>query len=362
MPLDHYVTLGRSGLRVSPLCLGAMTFGTEWDFGCDADQAARILDAYIDRGGNFIDTANIYTKGHAEQIIGDHIGRIPSRRDRLVIATKFGGNLFPGDPNAGGASRKSIHQACRHSLRRLQTDYIDLYLLHFHDPFTPLDETLHALDDLVRAGLVRYIGFSDTPAWVCARAQTIAELGKLTPLIALQIEYSLLERTVEAELIPMACELGLGVTPWAPLKGGILTGKYTRDQRPPPGQARHRPDARHFTERTFQIVDAVVEIARELGSTPARVALAWVMARPGVASTIVGARTVAQLQDTLDAVDLRLEPRQLQRLDDVSRPDLPFPNAFLQRVAAPIMQGGTTINGRRSEPWPLAPASDAERY
>jgi aryl-alcohol dehydrogenase-like predicted oxidoreductase len=227
MPLDHYVTLGRSGLRVSPFCLGGMTFGEDWGWGSSVAESGAILDRYLDLGGNFVDTANVYTRGHSEKIIGDHIGRTP-RRDRVVIATKFFGSLHTGDPNAGGAGRKSLASACEGSLRRLQTDYIDLYWMHCWDRFTPVEETLRALDDLVAAGKVRYVGFSDTPAWKVAQAQTIAGFRGWAPLVALQIEYSLAERTVEGELVPAALELGLGITPWSPLKSGALSGKYTR--------------------------------------------------------------------------------------------------------------------------------------
>jgi len=195
--LDDYVTMGRSGLRVSPLCLGTMTFGQEWGWGSTEQESDAILDRYLDRGGNFLDTANVYTFGHSEKIIGDHVGRVPSKRDRAVIATKFYANLSPGDPNGGGAGRKSLMAACHQSLRRLQTDYIDLYWMHAWDRNTPIEETMRALDDLVRAGKVRYIGFSDTPAWKLAEAQTIAAFRGYTPLVGLQIEYSLLERTVE---------------------------------------------------------------------------------------------------------------------------------------------------------------------
>ena len=229
MSLDQYVTLGNSGLRVSPFCLGAMTFGDDWGGGSSVADAESIVTKFMERGGNFIDTANAYTKGHSEKIIGDYIHKHGIRRDQLVIATKFFANLFPGDPNGGGASRKSIAAACDESLRRLQTDYIDLYWMHLWDRYTPIEETMRALDDLVTSGKVRYIGFSDTPAWKVAQAQVTANFRGWAPLIALQIEYSLIERTVEGELIPMAAELGLGVTPWSPLRGGVLTGKYTRE-------------------------------------------------------------------------------------------------------------------------------------
>ena len=228
MPLDHYVTLGRSGLRVSPFCLGAMTFGEDLGWGSSVKESESIIDRYLGLGGNFIDTANVYTKGHSEKIIGDHVGRHRNKRDRLVIATKFSANLYVGDPNGGGSSRKSIVAACEQSLRRLQTDYIDLYWLHNWDQLTPIEETMAALDDLVHAGKVRYLGVSDTPAWKVTQAQLIAQFRGWAPFVGLQIEYSLLERTVEGELMPMARELGLGVTPWSPLKAGILSGKYTR--------------------------------------------------------------------------------------------------------------------------------------
>ncbi len=204
MPLDHYVTLGRSGLRVSPLCLGAMTFGEDLGWGTSVEESEQIIDRFVDLGGNFIDTANFYTKSHSEKIIGDHIGRHPARRDRLVIATKFSGNLYPGDPNGGGSGRKSMINACENSLRRLQTDYIDLYWLHIWDANTPIEETMAALDDLVRAGKVRYLGVSDTPAWKIAEANLTARFRGWSSFIGLQIEYSLLQRTVEQELVPMA--------------------------------------------------------------------------------------------------------------------------------------------------------------
>ena len=228
MPLDQYVTLGRSGLRVSPLCLGAMTFGEDLGWGTSVEESQQIIDRYTELGGNFIDTANFYTRGHSEKILGDHIGRHAARRDRLVIATKFSGNLYPGDPNGGGSGRKSLINACENSLRRLQTDYIDLYWLHIWDANTPIEETMAALDDLVAAGKVRYIGVSDTPAWKIVEANLIARFRGWSSFIGLQVEYSLLERTIEQELVPMASEFGLGITPWSPLKSGVLSGKYTR--------------------------------------------------------------------------------------------------------------------------------------
>jgi aryl-alcohol dehydrogenase-like predicted oxidoreductase len=359
MPLNHYVTLGRSGLRVSPLCLGAMTFGLDWGWGSDVEESEAIIDAFLDRGGNFIDTANMYTRGHSERIIGDHLGRHPARRDRAVIATKFMGNLFPGDPNGGGAGRKGVIAQCEESLRRLQTDYIDLYWMHFWDPMTPIDETMRALDDLVRAGKVRYVGFSDTPAWKCVQAQMMARGKDWAPVIALQIEYSLLERTVEGDLIPMALEMGMGVTPWSPLKGGVLSGKYTRSKAPPPGRGEWV--AAHLKERAFGLVDALVAIGAQVHATPAQVALNWVQNRAGVASTIIGARTMQQLEDNLGALDVHLLPEHLATLDELSRPQLSFPHDFIRNTADSV-QGGTTVNGRPSKVWALAPKTDKERW
>ena len=356
MALNDYVTLGNSGLRVSPFCLGAMTFGEEWGWGSPVAEAEAIMARYLDRGGNFIDTANGYTKGHAARIIGDFIGHDRRRRDRIVIATKFFTNLYPGDPNGGGASRKSLTAACEESLRRLRTDYIDLYWMHLWDKFTPIEETISALDDLVRAGKVRYIGFSDTPAWKVAQAQVTAHFRGWTPLVALQIEYSLVERTVEDELIPMARELGLGVTPWSPLRGGALSGKYTRENAAEVKADRGERVAAYLHERTYAIVDELRRIAGELGTSPAAVALAWVQSRPGVSSTIIGARRLQQLEENVAALDVTLESSHVAALDRVSEPPHAFPASFL-RNANTIMHGGATVNGERSALWPMIPTA-----
>jgi aryl-alcohol dehydrogenase-like predicted oxidoreductase len=348
MALDHYVTLGRSGLRVSPLCLGAMTFGEDLGWGSSVEESQQIMDRFIAAGGNFIDTANFYTKSHSEKIIGDHIGRHPAKRDRLVIATKFSGNLYPGDPNAGGSSRKSVINACDHSLRRLQTDYIDLYWLHNWDVHTPIEETMSALDALVCAGKVRYIGVSDTPAWKVVEANMLARFRGWSAFIGLQIEYSLLERTVEAELVPMALEHGLGITPWSPLKSGVLSGKYTRRNA---GQIqRDRAFVDWFLdERAYALIDELEVIARAHDATVAHIALAWVRGRPGVTSTIIGARRLAQLEDNVRALDVTLTVEQLARLDQLTAPKLPFPQSMLPMLPA-IHNGGTMVNGISAPP------------
>jgi aryl-alcohol dehydrogenase-like predicted oxidoreductase len=371
MHLNDYQTLGRSGLRVSPLCLGTMTFGHEWGWGSSPEDSCRIMDAYIERGGNFLDTANIYTKGHSEKIIGDHLGRHPAKRDRLVIATKFCGGLFPNDPHGGGASRKTIHASLDESLRRLQTDYVDLYWMHFSDPFTPIEETMSALDAVVKAGKVRYIGFSDTPAWRCAQAQTIAHFRGWTPLCALQIEYSMIQRTVEGELVPMAVDQGLGITPWSPLAGGLLSGKYRREdaekakaEAAAAGSLEGRRGVWMYdklTDKNVAIIEACAAVGKERGATIAEVALAWLQRKAGVVSSIFGARTMEQLDANLRSLSVALADADMAKLDEVSKPTLNFPHDFLNFVIN-TMQNGSTINGRRSEVWNLSPKNDAERF
>jgi aryl-alcohol dehydrogenase-like predicted oxidoreductase len=348
MSLDHYVTLGRSGLRVSPFCLGAMTFGEDLGWGSSVEESQQILDRYIELGGNFIDTANFYTKSHSEKIIGDHIGRHPARRDRLVIATKFSGNLSPGDPNGGGSGRKSIIAACDNSLRRLQTDYIDLYWLHNWDVHTPIEETMSALEDLVRAGKVRYLGVSDTPAWKIVQANDLAHFRGWSAFIGLQIEYSLLERTVEQELVPMALEYGLGITPWSPLKSGALSGKYTRANAGQVKSDRGFHAEAFFSEKTYDVVEEMERIAQAHETTVARVALAWVQAQPGVTSTIIGARRLSQLEDNIKALDVELTAEDLGKLDALTKPVLGFPQSMQPWFPA-IHHGGTSVNGTFAE-------------
>src|ERR1700744_5123968 len=277
MPLDSYLTLGRCGLRISPFALGAMTFGEDpGGAGCSVEESERILRTYLERGGNFIDTANFYTNGHSEAILGDFFATHPGRRGRVVLASKFFGNMFPGDPNGGGAGRGAIIAQVEQTLRRLRTDYLDLYYLHSWDRHTPIEETLRTLDDLVRMGKIRYLGFSNVPAWVTARAQTLAELRAWTPLIALQVEYSLLARTVEGEIAPLAADPGLGLGPWRPLRNGFLSGKYRRGA-PVTDSAR----AAHVggpAEDAYTVIDAVAAVADELGTTPAAGGPAWLRA------------------------------------------------------------------------------------
>jgi len=355
--LDSYVTLGRSGLRISPFTLGTMTFGQDWGWGSSPDESKEILAAYLDRGGNSIDTANIYTNGHSERIIGGFLAGRPEMRDRLVLATKFFGNLYENDPNGGGPSRKAIVQQLENSLRRLQTDYVDLYWLHNFDPATPIEETLRALDDLVAEGKIRYVGFSDVPAWATAEAATIARLRGWSPIIALQLEYSLLERTPEGELIPMAQSLGMGVMPWSPLRGGFLSGKYSSTSAADVDTTRGRAPG----EADFVVIDAVKAVADEVGATSAQVALAWLAGRPAVTSTVIGARQMHQFENNLGALEVTLTDAQRAKLDEVSAPKLNFP-AENNRLLAPSLQfAGATVDGRPSTVSPLLRADDT-RY
>ncbi|MCW3466246.1 aldo/keto reductase [Chitinophaga nivalis] len=363
MDLTHYRTLGQSGLRVSPLALGTMTFGEDWGWGSTPATAAQILAAYLEAGGNIIDTANVYTKGHAEKIIGDYIRQSAIRRDQLVISTKFFCNLYPGDPNGGGTGRKAIIASLENSLRRLQTDYIDIYWMHAFDPHTPIAETMSALHHLVTAGKVRYIAVSDTPAWKVAQAQLLALQHGWTPFIGLQLEYSLLERTAEGELIPMAQELGLGVMPWSPLKEGVLSGKYTRENSGQPQSGRnHLRIKPAFPEATYQLIDQLIAISHTKGCSPAAVALAWVISRPGVTSTLAGARTPEQLQQNLAALAITLTPEEIQSLEALSTPVLSFPIPFLRNGVGDLAQAGTTLNGVPATVPAILPTSEQGPY
>ncbi len=351
MSLQHYVTLGRSGLRVSPFALGAMTFGQDpGGAGCSVEDSEKILTSYLDRGGNFVDTANFYTNGHSEKILGDFFTRNPGRREHVVVASKFFANMFPGDPNGGGAGRSSIIAQLHESLRRLQTDYLDLYWLHNWDRHTPIEETMRTLDDLVRAGKIRYIGFSNTPAWVTSQAQTTALLKGWTPLIALQVEYSLLARTVEGEIGPLALDQGMALVPWSPLKNGFLSGKYRRD-----GGVTDSARAAFVggpSEADFAVIDLVTRIADGLETSSAAVALAWLQARPGTVVPILGARRVQQLEDNLDSLGVVLTPEQLRALDEVSTPTLNYPADLNGEMRATLQFAGTTVDGQSSGVYP----------
>ncbi|MCT2398188.1 aldo/keto reductase [Novosphingobium mangrovi (ex Huang et al. 2023)] len=349
--LDHYRLLGRSGLRVSPLCLGTMTFGVGPDgWGSSDAEAAAMVDTYIDRGGNFIDTADFYGgMGGSEKLLGRLLGH---RRERMVISTKYSLTTHPGDPNAAGNHRRNMVRSVEDALHRMGTDWIDLLYLHMWDFRTPVDEILRAFDDLVRSGKVLYIGLSDTPAWQASRMQAIAELRGWSQFCALQISYSLIERTVEREMIPMAAEMGMGVCPWSPLGGGVLTGKYSRaDLTPPePGGTYDRKTMNAATgrlnERNLAIAEETVSVARDIGCSPAQVALAWTLTNPAVCSPVLGARTPAQLEDNLGALDITLDAAHLARLDAGSAVPKVFPMDVLTGPAEGMMFGGVTVEKR----------------
>ncbi len=360
MSLSSYVTVGHSGLRVSPFTLGTMTFGEDHGWGSDPEEAKSILAAYLDRGGNSIDTANIYTNGHSEAIIGEYFGGQPTLRDRVVIGTKFFGNLYQNDPNGGGPGRKAIVHQLEDSLRRLRTDYVDIFWMHNFDPSTPAEETLRALDDVVSHGKVRYIGFSDVPAWATAEAATIARARGWNPIVAVQLEYSLLERTSEGELIPMAQAMGMGVMAWGPLRSGFLSGKYSGRHAGAVDTARSRLVGVP-SRADHAVIDVVDEVAGEAGASSAAVALAWIRGRPGITSTLVGARRLDQFEDNLHALDLTLTDAHRAALDEVSAPALNFPAVNNRSLSRTLQFAGATVDGLPSQVFPPLRAS-AARY
>ena len=342
--LDRVHLLGASGLRVSPLSLGTMTFGTEWGWGTEKNECRRIFDAYVEAGGNFVDTANFYTDGASETMLGEFIA---GRRDGLVVATKYALCTRPGDANAGGTHRKNLVQSLEASLKRLRVDAVDLLWIHAWDFTVPVEEVMRALDDVVRAGKVFYVGVSNPPAWVAARANTLAELRGWSPFIGMQVQYSLVERSIERDIAPMCKDMGIGVVAWSPLGGGFLTGKYARvdagSTAPLDESLRKATSKNRVTDRNLAIVSVVESVAKEAGRTPAQVAIRWVMQK-GVASTIIGARTLAQFHDNLEAAAFTLSADQMARLDEASKIDLGYPHTYLRSTSVTkFLYGGTKI-------------------
>lgn len=336
--LNCYRLLGRSGLRVSPLALGTMTFGKAHGWSADEDESHRIFDAYVDRGGNFIDTANMYANGTSEKLVGKFAA---GKRNGLVIATKYSLTLAPNDPNASGNHRKNMTRSVEESLQRLNTDFIDLFYLHYWDNRTPADEIMRGMDDLVRAGKILYPAISNTPAWEVSSMQTLAELRGWSPLVAFQMQYSLVNRSVEREMIPMSLKMGLGVIPWSPLGGGMLAGKYSRADLT---QAVSTSiDSRKaiavllgsLNERNLSIADMVTTIANEVGKSPSQVALAWILRNSAVTAPIIGARTLPQLEENLGALDVQLTDAHIKRLDEVSAVEKGSPH---DEIAGPYQQ------------------------
>ena len=316
----RYRLLGRSGLRVSEAWLGTMTFGEEWGWGAPEATSARMLDMYLDAGGNVIDTADVYTNGTSEEMLGRLIGE---RRERLVLSTKYSMTVRPDDPNGGGSHRRRMIEALETSLRRLRTDRIDLLWVHFRDELTPVEETMRALDDQVRLGKVLYAGISDSPAWLVSQANTLADLRGWSPFVAVQLPYNVADRDAEREVLPMAAALGLAVTPWGILGAGVLTGKPVEERRWPEDGV---------SERTQGLVAVLQEVAADHGCTAAQAAIAWLVARPAPPPVlpILGARTEAQAAENLAGLDVRLDADALARLDDAGRPKLGFPRDFLE--------------------------------
>ena len=317
MNITDFRTLGRSGLVVSPMALGTMTFGTaRW--GSSDEVSESIFNAYTDAGGNFVDTANVYAGGRSEELVGQYIAN-RNLRDKVVLATKFAFNTEKGNPHAGGNGRKNLYQALDRSLHRLKTDYIDLYWMHVWDMVTPPEEMLQSLGDLVRAGKIRYFGFSDMPAWYATKAATLSQVHHVPGPIAMQLEYSLVERTIEQEHIPAARECGMGICPWSPLAAGFLAGKYSREGKGNSTNGRlsgaNPFGTTKFTDQNFDVLDALRAIANEVDRPLAQVALAWVMAQPGVTSPILGASKLDQLHDNMAALDITFTPEQLNKLN-----------------------------------------------
>ncbi|MFI6071346.1 aldo/keto reductase [Actinoplanes sp. NPDC051343] len=317
--MNHYYLLGRSGLRVSRLALGTMNFGVDGfhaAYGKTEEEAEPIFRRYVEAGGNFVDTADFYTAGESERMLGRLIDKA-GNRERLVLTSKFTNTIDPSDPNASGNGRKHMVRALEASLRRLGTDYLDLYLLHTWDRITPVEEVVQTFDDLVRTGKIRYAGLSDVPAWYAARAQSYAEAHGLTPIVTVQLPYSLLARGIEPEFVPMAQTLGIGLTAWSPIGGGLLTGKYSRSG----GEGRlGNPD---IAERDWTVIDAVQEVAEGLGRPMAQVALNWAATRPGISSLVIGASGPGQMDSNLAALDFEIPDDARRRLDEASTPEVP---------------------------------------
>jgi len=333
----QYKLLGRSGLKVSELCLGTMGFGTATPWGVDKAASFSIMEAFGNAGGNFLDTANRYQDGMSEEIVGAFINQ--HDRDYWVVATKYSLYDNQTNPNASGNNRKNMMRSVEQSLKRLNTDFIDVLYLHIWDALTPIDEVLRGLDDLVRQGKVNYIAISDTPAWMVSKGQTMAELMGWSQFVALQVEYSLLQRTPERDLIPMAKHFGLTVTPWAPLAGGALTGKYLRND---PG--RIKEGSKRLNEQAVTITKEVMAIAEETGTTPGQVALAWTMQQGFSSIPIVGATKLSQMQDNLGVIGLQLSKEHLQRLDAISKIELGFPGEFYQEDGVKLANFGGFYN------------------
>lgn len=347
--MNDYYLLGRSGLRVSRLALGTMNFGTggfHAAYGKTESEAEPIFRRYLDGGGNFIDTADFYTAGESEAILGRLIASA-GVRDRVVLTSKFTNTVDPSDPNAAGNGRKHVMRAVEASLKRLGTDYLDLYLLHTWDRITPVEEVVRTFDDLVRAGKIRYAGLSDVPAWYAARAQSLAEAHALTPMISLQLPYSLVNRGIEAEYPAMAQSLGMGLTAWSPIGGGLLSGKYRRTADGLAGDGRLGGGAQPVAERDWAVIEALEQVAGELGRSMAQVAVNWVATQPAVGSVIIGASSAGQLDANMAALDFTIPAELRDRLEQAGAPEPGGPYAmFTSRYQSWIVSPGLGIGDK----------------
>ncbi|NEQ38952.1 MAG: aldo/keto reductase [Okeania sp. SIO3I5] len=349
--LSTYYLLGRSGLRVSRLCLGTATFGTAWGEGwsISEQEAENIFYTYLDAGGNFVDTADCYQDGESERWVGKFIN-VRGIRDRVVLATKFAMTMDPSNPNAGGNSKKSMIKACENSLRRLQTDYIDLYYMHHWDTITPVEEMMAAFDELVKSGKVLYVGLCNPPGWYLGRAQTLPEWRGWQKICAIQLEYSLAMRDIEREYVDAALELGIGICPWSPLANGLLTGKYqVTDSQQLEGKGRMTstwvtdPDVEPKSSRNQRIVDKLVNISEKIGYSPAQIAINWVTNRPGVISTTIGVTLLSQLECNISALEFEIPAEELKELNEISKPDTAYPYVFFNEFTQRTIMGDNTV-------------------
>lgn len=336
----NYKLFGKSGLRVSEICLGTMTFGEEWGYGASKEESCKIFNAFLEAGGNFIDTANRYTEGTSEKFLGEFV-KESGRRDELVIATKYSLATKIGRINDSGNHRKNLVQTLDGSLKRLGMDYVDVLYVHAWDFTTPIEEVLRPLDDMVRSGKVLHIAISDTPAWIISRSDAIADLRGWTAFAGIQMEYSLITRDAERELLPMARELDLAVTAWAPLAGGALTGKYLNKNDSP---KRLKEGSKRLNENSILIAKEVGKIADEIGCSAGNVALRWVMNQKGIIIPVVGARNVKQIEDNLKCLEVKLSDEQLNRLNEVSKIELGFPHEFLMQEGVKQVSFGGFID------------------